>query len=593
MAQNGPRRARISIATLDDRQDIYAMRHAVYAEELGQHKPNHELMLMDALDDANEYIVAHVAGRLAGFVSVTPPSAGRYSIEKYVAREELALSFDDGLYEVRVLTVAREHRRSRLAAVLMYAAFRWVEEQGGRHVVAMGRSEVLSIYLNYGLRPMDRQIRCGAVTFEMLEGTVCELRGLAERRHAYCKRLLSEIDWECEFSFLKETCCFHGGAFFEAIGEGFETLKRSREIVNADVLDAWFPPSPGVLESVQEHLPWLMRTSPPTQGCGLRRAIALERGVDEECVLPGAGSSDLIYLAFRQWLTRGSRVLILDPTYGEYAHVLERVVGCTVDRLRLSRRSGYSVDLDELAARMRLAYDLVVLVNPNSPTGQHVGRSELERVLQMAPAKTRVWVDETYIEYAGRGESLERFAAASENVVVCKSMSKVYALSGMRVAYLCAGMHQLSELAAITPPWAVSLPAQVAAVRALEDEVYYATRYRETHGLRTELCAGLRNLGIEEIVPGVANFVMCHLAPEHPPAADVVAECRREDVFVRDVSSMGSELGVRALRIAVKTPEENAAILAALRKAMGGGIERGIDPAREPPRWAGAAVASA
>jgi histidinol-phosphate/aromatic aminotransferase/cobyric acid decarboxylase-like protein len=591
MAQNGSRRARISIGRPEDRQDIYTMRHAVYAEELGQHKPKRELMLMDALDGSNEYIVAHIGGKLAGFVSVTPPSAGRYSIEKYVAREELALAFDDGLYEVRVLTVAREHRHSRLAAVLMYAAFRWVEERGGRHIVAMGRSEVLSIYLNYGLRPMDRQIRSGAVTFEMLEGTVGELRGLAERRHAYCKRLLSEIDWECEFPFLKAACCFHGGAFFEAIGEGFETLERSREIVNADVLDAWFPPSPGVVETVQEHLPWLMRTSPPTQGSGLRRAIARARGVEEECVLPGAGSSDLIYLAFRQWLTRHSRVLILDPTYGEYAHVLERVVGCTVGRLRLSRSDGYVLDLNELEARLRLGYDLVVLVNPNSPTGRHVGRSELECVLRTAPAKTRVWVDETYIEYAGRCESVERFAAASENVVVCKSMSKVYALSGMRAAYLCGGMHQLSELVTITPPWAVSLPAQVAAVHALEDEAYYAARYRETHGLRAELCAGLRSLGIEEIVPGVANFVMCHLGPDHPPAANVVAECRQEGVFVRDVSSMGSALGVRALRIAVKTAKENAAILAALRRALGVGMEREIDLAREPLCWAGAAIA--
>jgi histidinol-phosphate/aromatic aminotransferase/cobyric acid decarboxylase-like protein len=593
MAEECSRRVRISMATPQDRRGIYAMRHDVYACELGQHRPNPGQMLSDALDDANEYVVAHIGGELAGFISITPPSAGRYSIEKYVPREELALAFDDGLYELRVLTVAREHRHSRLAAVLMYAAFRWVEERGGRHVVAMGRSEVVSLYLKHGVRPMHRQVRSGAVTFELLETTIGQLCEFAERHHAYYKRLLGEIEWQCDFPFFKAACCFHGGAFFEAIGEGFETLERSRSIVNADVLDAWFPPAPGVVETVQEHLPWLMRTSPPTQGAGLRQAIARARGVEEECVLPGAGSSDLIYLAFRQWLTPHSRVLILDPTYGEYAHVLERVVGCTVDRLQLSRRDGYAADMDELEAKMRLGYDLVVLVNPNSPTGQHISRRQLEGVLVAAPANTRVWVDETYIEYAGRCESLERFAAASENVVVCKSMSKVYALSGMRAAYLCGGMHQLSELAAITPPWAVSLPAQVAAVRALEDEAYYEARYRETRGLRAELCAGLRRIGIEEIVPGVANFVMCHLRPDHPTAAEVVAECRREDVFVRDVSSMGSGLGVRALRIAVKTPEENAAILRALARALGTGIEREIDLASEPLCGVGAAVASA
>ena len=75
-----------------------------------------------------------------------------------------------------------------------------------------------------------------------------------------------------------------------------------------------------------------------------------------ECLVPGAGSSDLIYRALLEWLTPGSRVLLLDPTYGEYAHVTERVIGCRVDRLELSRADGYieipthtdMVDKDEI-----------------------------------------------------------------------------------------------------------------------------------------------------------------------------------------------------------------------------------------------------
>src|SRR6266567_4724142 len=198
------------------------------------------------------------------------------------------------------------------------------------------------------------------------------------------------------------------------------------------------------------------------------------------CGSTGAGSSDLIFRALRHWLTPASHALVLDPTYGEYAHVLEQVIGCALDRLTLSHRNHYAVDLGLLEAALADDYDLVVLVNPNSPTGRHVPRPEMERVLSRAPARTRVWVDETYVDYAGAGQSLEPFAANSENVIVCKSMSKVYALSGARVAYLCAGPHQLEELRAITPPWVVSLPAQVAAVRALQDQDYYAARYAET-----------------------------------------------------------------------------------------------------------------
>jgi histidinol-phosphate/aromatic aminotransferase/cobyric acid decarboxylase-like protein len=311
-----------------------------------------------------------------------------------------------------------------------------------------------------------------------------------------------------------------------------------------------------------------MRTSPPTHSEGLRRAIARHRGVGEENILPGAGSSDLIYLAFREWLKPRSRVLVLDPMYGEYVHILEKVIGCQVDRMVLGRRDKYVVDLEDLRARASLGYDLIVLVNPNNPTGQHIASHKLIDVLSGIPATTRVWVDEAYIDYVGAAESLERFAAASDNTIVCKTMSKAYALSGMRVAYLCASHRQLAGLVPVMPPWAVGLPAQVAAVKALGDSEYYQERYRETRKLRQHLIEGLQRIGIHEIVPGQANFVMLHLEPVHPSTASVLSETRRRGVFLRDVSPMSCGIGQRALRIAVKDEEANQRVLAALESAI-------------------------
>ena len=558
----------IAIARDSDRDSIYALRHEVYAEELHQHPTTCNRMLSDSLDAFNEYIVAKIDGRLVGFVSITPPGFGRYSIDKYLARENVDLSFDEGLYEMRILTVARSHRGTRLAAALMYAAGRLAEERSGTHLVAMGRIEVLSIYLKHGFQPLGYRIRAGAVTFELLSASIQHLRATVERRHSFYQKLEKELEWDLPFPFLKSPCCFHGGAFFDAIGTDFETLERKDCIVNADVLDAWFPPSPTALHALREHLPWLMRTSPPTQCEGLRRAIAKYRGVSEENILPGAGSSDLIYLAFRQWLNRNSRALVLDPMYGEYVHILEKVIGCQVDRMVLPRRDGYVVDLEEVRARAALGYDLIVLVNPNNPTGQHIARHELKEVLSCVPGSTRVWVDEAYIEYVGPDESLERFAAGRENTIVCKTMSKVYALSGMRVAYLCGSRPHLSDLVRITPPWAVSLPAQVAAVKALGDSAYYQGRYRETRQLRQQLMEGLRGIGIREIVAGQANFVMFHLEPDQPAAATVLSEARRQGVFLRDASPMGCQVGPRALRVTVKDGEANKRILATLESVL-------------------------
>jgi histidinol-phosphate/aromatic aminotransferase/cobyric acid decarboxylase-like protein len=332
------------------------------------------------------------------------------------------------------------------------------------------------------------------------------------------------------------------------------------------VLDAWFPPSPKVIDALQRHLPRLLQASPPT-GCeGLVRAIAQARGVPVDSILPGGGSSDLIFRALRHWLSPQSRVLLLDPTYGEYGHVLERLIGCAVDRLPLARGRRYDVDLAQLAARLAEGYDLAVLVNPNSPTGRHVRRADLEPMLARSPLETRIWVDETYVDYVGPDQSFERFAARSENVVVCKSMSKVYALSGARVAYLCAGPHQLEALRAVTPPWVVSLPGQVAAVKALQDPAYYAARYAETHALRRQLARDLEGLGWE-MIPGEANFLLGHLPESGPDAPTVIARCRDRGLFLRDAAAMGTQLGRRAIRLAVKDAATNRRMVALLAEA--------------------------
>lgn len=569
-------RVQLAIATERDREAIYRIRHEVFARELGQHSPNHAGRLRDALDDFNLYLVAKVEGEVAAFVSLTPPSAPSYSMDKYVAREQLPFAFDGQLYEVRLLTVKPAFRGSELAALLMYAAFRWIEAHGGTRMMAIGRREVLDLYLRGGLVPVGLAVQSGAVTYDVLQAPTSTIRERMQTFGGLLDRLESKVDWQLNFPFRRPAACFHGGAFFDAIGPRFDHLERHRDTINADVLDAWFPPSPNVLAALNEHLPWLLRTSPPTACEGLVETIATARGVSPANILPGAGSSDLIFRALRHWLTPTSHALILDPTYGEYAHVLERVIGCTVDRLALSARDGFAVDLARLEAALADGYDLVVLVNPNSPTGRHIPREKLEALLRCAPQRTRIWVDETYVEYAGPGESLERFAAASENVLVCKSMSKVYALSGARAAYLCAGAHQLEALRAITPPWVVSLPAQLAAVRALQDPDYYTAHYGETALLREQFAVQLRSLGLE-IVPGIANFILCQLPPSGPTAAIVVKRCRERGVFLRDASAMGTQLGTHALRIAVKDSGTNARMLGVVS-----GVLTSLPPLQSP-----------
>jgi hypothetical protein len=131
----------ITLCSPEDRQQIYSGRYEVYALELHQHYANEERLLRDALDERNEYIVVNQGDALLGFVSITRPG-GSYSVDKYFSRSVIPVSFDQALYEIRLLTVLSAHRGRIVAPLLMYGALRYVESHGGSQLVAIGRCKV-------------------------------------------------------------------------------------------------------------------------------------------------------------------------------------------------------------------------------------------------------------------------------------------------------------------------------------------------------------------------------------------------------------------------------------------------------------------
>jgi len=469
---------------------------------------------------------------------------------------------------IRILSVIKEHRNSSLANLLMYAAMRWIEAHGGKNIVAICRSSLIEMYVKAGLVPLNRTVKAGNVTYELSIASIEHLNALVRKQMEKWKLLYNKIEWKLPYSFFAPSRCNHGGAFFEAIGEDLQTLQNRDVVINADVLDAWFPPSPKVIEALQNNVAWLLQTSPPTHSKGLIEVIAKVRGIGKASILPGAGSSNLIFLALQHFLNSMSKVLILDPCYGEYRHVLDNIIQCSVNTFELKREEGFVVNTDALLEEILKGYDMVILVNPNSPTGVHIAKDKMKEMLLQVPTATLVWVDETYIEYKGTTDSLEQLATLTENVIICKSMSKVYALSGARIGYLCCAPHLIETLKSLTPPWALSLPSQLAAITALQDEGYYNIKYHETQLLREKMRLDLIRIGMKEVIAGVANFLLCYLPASIPSASDFIEHCKAHNLYIRDVSAMGTTLGNGVLRIAVKDKKTNERIIIIMQQIM-------------------------
>lgn len=377
------------------------------------------------------------------------------------------------------------------------------------------------------------------------------------------RRGLASYDWE--MTSIPQHA-FHGGASFDAIGSDFADLERRHSIVDADVLDAWYDPAPGVLETLRENLPWLVKTSPPTHGDGLRAAIAQRHGLSTKNVILGGGTSALMYLTFPRIVRPGDTVAILDPMYGEYRHLFEHVLGARVVGCELAEARGFRPDPAAIAAKVRESgASLLVLVNPNSPTGVVLDSAELRQLLAELPATTRVWIDETYIDFVPFVPTAEPFVASDARLIIAKSMSKFFALSGLRVGYLCADAKLIAELEPWNPPWSAGLLAQCAAVRALQEYEWYRDRAAETHEVRDEVAAAIDAIPGLRTFPSVTNFLL--FATERVPAAELVQRCRDQGVFVRDCGSLSPRFGRRFVRTAIKTREQNVRIVSALAAA--------------------------
>ncbi len=273
-----------------------------------------------------------------------------------------------------------------------------------------------------------------------------------------------------------------------------------------------------------------------------------------------------MFLALPKLVAAGDAVALLDPMYGEYRHLVERVLGARVVPCELHERDGFRPDARAIAATATAARaKLLVLVNPNSPTGVGFDGAGLRALLAALPRDCRVWIDETYVDFAPDVPTAEPLVRDDARVIVAKSMSKFFALSGLRVGYLACDRALAASLESWNPPWSAGLLAQVAATRALQSYAWYRERAVETHALREALRARIDAIAGLRCLPSTTNFLL--FASERVPAATLVQRCRDQSVFVRDCASLSPRFGARFVRTAVKDAAANARIAQALAAA--------------------------
>ncbi len=337
------------------------------------------------------------------------------------------------------------------------------------------------------------------------------------------------------------TGAVHGGALWQP---NIRASSDYDSIVAADVNDAWYPPAPRVLEAIAEWTPRIHH-SPDTSGLALSEAIARHYSIPCEAIRLGAGSSDLLHHIISSCLNAGDEVMTLDPTYAEYARVAG-LCGAVVSR--------------QISSSTRM----MVLCNPNNPTGSVLSRAEILRMIEDAPASCFVLVDEAYIDFAPE-ESMLRDAAEIENLAVVRTFSKAYAMAGLRVGYAALGerIRTRSDQRG-RPPWPVGLLGLRAAEVALKESCYVRQRVIETIALKNSL---VTQLGVP-VLPSVTHYFLIDLQTARLGAKELLGRLAEQGIFLRNLCGFTHRDLDRFVRITTQNAAGNTRIALALNQAL-------------------------
>ncbi len=270
---------------------------------------------------------------------------------------------------------------------------------------------------------------------------------------------------------------------------------------------------------------------PSIDADGFCAAAARRHGVPRGCVLAGNGSTDLIYLVAR--LFAGARAQVVVPAFTEYEDAC-KAAGIAVNRGRT---------------------DLTFVGNPTSPDGRVLPREQVHRL------PGTVAVDEAFMDFVGDRESLASEAPRDMRLIVIRSLTKFYAIPGLRIGYLVAAPGIISRLRRLQPPWSVNALAAAAGAAVLADREYAERTRRAVRALRERLARGLAEAGLWPL-PSEANFILCRVRD----AAALCGELLRRGIAARNCDSFTGLEPNRHVRFAVRTDAENGRLLAALKE---------------------------
>jgi histidinol-phosphate aminotransferase len=321
-------------------------------------------------------------------------------------------------------------------------------------------------------------------------------------------------------------------------------------------------PSPRVVAAYQAAASHL-QDYPDGSAIKLREAIGRAFGLDPDRIVCGAGSDDLLHLLAHTFLVDGDEAI-----YTKHGFLIYPIVTLGAGATPVvAPETNYIADVDVILGKVTGKTKIVFLANPNNPTGTCLSFDEVKRLHRGLPGNVLLVLDAAYAEYVRRNdyEAGIELVATSENVVMCRTFSKIHGLASLRLGWMFGPASVVDAINRMRGPFNVSGAAIAAGIAAIED-IEHQERSREHNTRWIEwLTREIGQLGLE-VTPSVANFVLIHFP-------DVKGRSAKEaNAFLMERGLILRQTTVyklpNALRMSVGTEEANRLVVAALKEFL-------------------------
>jgi L-threonine-O-3-phosphate decarboxylase len=299
---------------------------------------------------------------------------------------------------------------------------------------------------------------------------------------------------------------------------------------------------------------------PDPDSASLTEAISVRYGVERENIIVGNGSTEILYLL--PHVLPSGPVVIPVPAYVDYAHVF-RVSRLPVTLVPLKEQMAFKPDMGDISASLP-ASGAIVLGQPNNPTGMLYDAPGLRLLARRHPSVLFI-VDEAFGDFVESMDSMTHDRPS--NVLVLLSLTKIFAIPGIRLGCAVADAEIVGRLKAVQPPWSVNVIAQMIGEGALKDREYVEKSRSLVAGQRRRLTERLRLMGCFTVYPGQANFLLLRIDRAGMDVSRIAEKLLAEGIAIRRCHNFAG-LDDRFFRIAVRTETENERLLASLEKIV-------------------------